>query len=99
LKDKKTIRVQVRVEGVFLSVMVKEKFDIDVKEGTTLKGLFKALDRLNRLGKRFFRELPFMITIPTLLINGKKIEIVKNLKLKINDGDKIEILSPSGKGK
>jgi molybdopterin converting factor small subunit len=90
-----TIEVKVDVEGVILGRKIKEKFVVCVKKGGTLKDLLKALDRCNRLGKRFFRDLPTLIDLPELEINGEKCSFLKDLKKKLKDGDHIYIYTNS----
>lgn len=87
--------VKVRVEGCFLGIKVKENITVSVKEGATLKEVFKALDKKNRLGKRFFRDLPTLIDTPELIINGEKLVLSKELKRRLSHGDEIVILSNS----
>ncbi len=90
-KGENKIEVKVEVEGIFLGRKVKEKFDVSLKKGGTVKDLLKALDRVNKLGKRFFRDLPLLIDLPELSINGKSFHLIKDKNKKLNDGDYVFI--------
>lgn len=92
---RETIEIRVDVEGVILGRKIKEKFSVCMKKDGTLKDLLKALDRCNRLGKRFFRDLPTLIDLPELEINGQKCSFVRDLKKKLSDGDRIYIYTNS----
>lgn len=92
---RETIEVKVDVEGVILGRKVKEKFNVRVKKGGTLKDLLKVLDKCNRLGKRFFRDLPTLIDLPELEINGEKCSFIKDMKKKLRNGDCIYIYTNS----
>lgn len=89
--------VKVKVEGCFLGIKVKESMTVSVREGATLKDVFKALDRKNRLGKRFFRDLPTLIDVPELIINGEKFVLSKELERRLSDGDEVVILANSSR--
>lgn len=92
------ISVKVDVDGIILGRKIKEHFDVCLKKGGTLKDLLKTLDRCNRLGKRFFRDLPTLIDIPELEINGKKASLIHDLTRKLKEGDHI-LIHTNSKGK
>ncbi len=92
---RETIEVTVKVEGIILGRKIKERFNVCMKKDGTVKDLLKALDRCNRLGKRFFRDLPTLIDIPELEVNGEKLSLINDLKKRLKNGDMVYIYTNS----
>jgi len=71
-------------------------FELGADGVTTVKDLFNAADKQQLMGKRFFKKLlgrHKRISL-TILLNGQRLNLPKDLKNPIADGDEVDILTP-----
>ena len=91
-------KVKVKLAGMIDRKMVNQIYDEEVKEGTTLDELFKALDKKGGWANKYFKKLLKLPTPPVLLINGEQAELDKLKELAVKDGDEVALLMPMARG-
>ena len=91
-------RVKVKLAGMIDRKMVNQIYDEEVKEGTTLEELFKAIDKKGGWGNKYFKKLLKLPTPPVLLINGEQAELDQLKELTVKDGDEVALLMPMAGG-
>lgn len=92
------MKIKVRVAGFILGNTVNEAFEEEVAEGTSIKQLFRALDKERRLKKGFFTELLSLPRPPSILLNGDRVVPSQDADKVLNNEDEIAILSPIAGG-
>ena len=91
-KRNNIVPIQIRVAGVFLGSPLNKTFEEPFRQDDTPKKIFARLDKKKALGRRFFSGV-LKTGRATLLLNGDKLEIPKDLKRRLNEGDEISVLS------
>jgi molybdopterin converting factor small subunit len=92
--------VKVKVSIVaFLGVKVVNKvLDVEISDGSTILDLFNKIEKDGEVEKGFFKTMLSQRRPVTVLINGERIDISKDKKRKLSNGDEISIVSPIAGG-
>jgi molybdopterin converting factor small subunit len=75
-------------------------FTLDADGVTTINDLFKLADKQQLMGKRFFKKLLARHKRMTLTVlhNGQRLNLPKDLKNSIADGDELDVITPLAGG-
>jgi molybdopterin converting factor small subunit len=92
------IAVRVKVAGFINNKMVTAEFDIRIPESSTLKKLFKLVDKSGKVPARTMSSIMLQPKTPTVLINGDNIDVPDQLDTIIKAGDEIAVMTPLGGG-
>ena len=86
------VKVEVTV-GVFIEGKnVTEVVNVDLPEGSTIKDVFLCLDGSGKFPSGLFRGLMKDSSV-TLLKNGVRLAVPDDLSQKVENGDKVTIIS------
>lgn len=98
-KNKKTIRVKVKVMAFLDGKAVNKEFEWVIKEGSTLKKLFSELDKKKVINRGYFKRAFSFKRPPTLLLNGDRVDLKKDIiRYNLKEGDEIAVLMPIAGG-
>lgn len=88
------MKVSVVIHGFLEHRSIHVSKDIKIKEGST------AEDALSKIGKKIRVDLLELVSKvnPVIMVNNERLEIPKDLSLKLSDGDEITILQPLAGG-
>ena len=95
---KPSITVKFKMAGFIDKKMVTAEFDLEVPEGTSVKDLFKIVDKSKKAGRKPMKKVMAMPRPPTVLINGTNIDVPDDLGQTLNAGDEIAVMTPLGGG-
>jgi len=92
--------VKVKVSIVaFLGVKAVNKvLDVEISDGSTILDLFNKIEKDGEVEKEFFKTMLSQRRPVTVLINGERIDISKDKKRKLSNGDEISVVSPIAGG-
>ena len=95
------IRVKVRSILEFKEIFGQDRFEVSLADGSTVGNFLEEItnDWGDELASRLFEAgssnlLPHIM----LMVNGRSVRLLDNLKTALQDGDEITILPPVGGG-
>ncbi len=92
------MKIDVQIAGLIQGESVHGEKEIELKDGSTVKDLFKKGDKLFGYKKKYFKKMLGGRT-PTILINGDRLDLPEGFKRKLKDGEKISLLLPMAGGR
>lgn len=90
------MKLEVRILGLFSERFIRKNMTVDLPPEASLNDLFREADK--KLGDRLFQSFVNKEKEPTILLNGRLLEIPKDLEEKLKDGDVLSVLSPVAGG-
>jgi molybdopterin converting factor small subunit len=95
---KANISVHVKVAGFIEMKMTTAEFDLAVPEGTSIKELFTLVDKSGQLKGKAMKKMLAALRPPTVLHNGRGLDVPEELKTTLAAGDEIAIMTPMSGG-
>jgi len=94
-----TVKVNIRLMGVFRGLTGKSRVSLRVKQPTIRNAVQKLADSLSVEAKRLLVDPELNDPRPNalILVNGKEINVLKGLETEIREGDEV-ILIPVSHG-
>ncbi len=77
---------------------VNKVLEVELPEGNSLLDLFNKIEKEKEVEKGFFQAILSQRRPVTVLINGERIDLSKDKKRKLKDGDEISVVSPIAGG-
>lgn len=92
------MKVNVQIAGLIDGDTVHGEKDIELKEGTTVDELIKRADKDFKFKKQYFKLLLKQGRLPTILLNGDRLDLPEGYSTALKDGDKISVILPMSGG-
>ena len=92
------VTVRLKVAGFVDGRMVTADFQLEAPEGASLKEVFKLADKAGKLPARALRKILSMPRPPTVLQNGRSLDVPADLGATVAAGDEIAVMTPLGGG-
>jgi molybdopterin converting factor small subunit len=92
------MKIFVQIAGLIEGEHVVGEQEVEIKNGSTVKDLIKAGDKLFNFKKKYFKLLTRQGRLPTILLNGDRLDLPEGYSQKLLDGEKISILLPFSGG-
>lgn len=92
------MKVNVQIAGLIDGDTVHGEKDIELKEGTTVDELIKRADKDFKFKKQYFKLLLKQGRLPTILINGDRLDLPEGYSTVLKEGDKVSVILPMSGG-
>lgn len=92
------MKVNVQIAGLIDGDTVHGEKDIELKEGTTVDELIKRADKDFKFKKQYFKLLLKQGRLPTILINGDRLDLPEGYATVLKEGDKVSVILPMSGG-
>lgn len=87
--------VKARIAGIFDDRPVVAEGEVVLKAGDSVETLIKKADKALGLKRpQYFRLAVKMKQLPTVLLNGDRLEMPEGLKHVLQEGDEVSVLTP-----
>lgn len=97
-KPKPTITVHLKVAGFVDRKMITAELDLPLPEGSSVKELFAVADKSGRLPPKVMKKMLGSPRPPTILLNGRGLDVPDELGQKLGAGDDIAVMTPMAGG-
>jgi molybdopterin converting factor small subunit len=98
MMGREEIKVHVKLAGFIDRKMVTAEFDLEVPAGTTVKGLFARADKSGQVPGKVMSKLLRMPRPPTVLLNGRSLDLPEELSRELVAGDDVAVMTPMAGG-
>ena len=95
---KPEVTVRLKVAGFMDGRIVTAEFPLAVPEGASLKEVFKLADKSGKLPARAMKIFLSLPRPPTVLHNGRNLDVPAELRATIAAGDEIAVMTPFAGG-
>lgn len=92
------MKINVQIAGLIEGDAVHGERDMEMKDGSTVKDLLKQGDKAFGFKKKYFKLLLRQGRLPTILVNGDRLDLPEGYSHKLADGEKLSILLPFSGG-
>lgn len=92
------MKVKVSIVAFLGVKAVNKVLDVEISDGSTILDLFNKIEKDGEVEKGFFKTMLSQRRPVTVLINGERIDISKDKKRKLSNGDEISVVSPIAGG-
>jgi molybdopterin converting factor small subunit len=92
------MKVNVQIAGLIDGDTVHGERDIELKEGSTVDELIKRADKDFKFKKQYFKLLLKQGRLPTILINGDRLDLPEGYSMVLKEGDKVSVILPMSGG-
>ncbi len=92
------MKVNVQIAGLIDGDTVHGEKDIELKEGSTVDELIKRADKDFKFKKQYFKLLLKQGRLPTILINGDRLDLPEGYSTVLKEGDKVSVILPMSGG-
>ena len=92
------MKIHVQIAGLIEGDSVHGERTMELKDGSTVKDLIKRGDKEFKFKKKYFKLLLKQGRLPTILLNGDRLDLPEGYKQKLKDGEKISLVLPMSGG-
>jgi molybdopterin converting factor small subunit len=92
------ITVHLKVAGFMDRKMITAELDLPVPEGSTVKQMFSLADKSGKLPRKVMKNMLGALRPPTVLLNGRGLDVPSELSQQLNPGDDIAVMTPMAGG-
>ncbi len=90
------MKVEIQIAAMICGRSINENLELEVGPRANVKDLIKAVDKSKRLDVKIAKAV--FQGAPTLLLNGDRLDVPKDLKHRLSEGDKVSVLLPLSGG-
>jgi molybdopterin converting factor small subunit len=92
------MKINVQLAGLIEGDAVHGERTVELKEGSTIADLIKKGDKEFGFKKKYFKLLTRQGRLPTILINGDRLDLPEGYEYRLKDGEEVSILLPFSGG-
>ena len=93
------MKIRARIAGIIKGNPVHAEQDIELKDGSTVKSFFKYADKaIGFKNPKYFKLSLKQGVMPTILINGDRLDLPEGYARQLADGDEVSVIIPMSGG-
>ena len=92
------MKIYVQIAGLIEGDSVHGEKEVELKKGSTIRDVLKIGDKQFKFKKKYFKLLLKQGRLPTILINGDRVDLPEGYSMPLNDGEKLSVLLPMSGG-
>jgi len=92
------MKIFVQIAGLIEGDAVHGEREIEMKNGATVQDVLKRGDKEFGFKKKYFKLLLKQGRLPTILLNGDRLDLPEGYTQKLADGEKLSVLLPFSGG-
>ena len=92
------MKIYVQIAGLIEGDAVHGEREIEIKDRATVADLLKQGDKAFKFKKKYFKLLLKQGRMPTILLNGDRLDLPEGYEHVLKDGEKLSVLLPFSGG-